>query len=705
MTGTTSQGTAVNVSASTDSNGAYEFLNVLPGAYQVSAGAVGGLEDNGAPEATGPQFTVSPAQTVTLNIGYQGLELPVVSVRQFLTDTTTIDFVFGSNTPGSGQADSNYRPDSSPTISNAIADQSVSISSADTSIDLAGHFTDPDITNSQVTFNITNGTTPTSFNVTLLDTVAPQTVANFLDYVKAGDYNNAIFSRLVSGFVLQGGGAALNAAGNGLVNVTQLPGVPNEFGTPNTADTLAMALSAGNINSGTNQFFFNLVDNSSSLDPQKFAVFGEVSDPQSQAALANLATTTVKNESTTSVASTLSSVDLSDIPLTNYTGTHFPTDATTSNYMVINSVTIDNQDEFLTYSATSSNTNLVTASVSNEWLTLHYIAGQTGTANITVQAVDRYGAVVDQTFKVTVNPTAPSVSAVKIIPDDASSPTLLAAAPTGTDPQNNPITYQYQWQNNGTDISGATTNTLTLSTAGLAVGDKLTVKVTPNDGQLTGATFTSNVITFATVSPFTITPPSIAGVTIAPDSATSATTLTATSLSNPDPLGQAVTGDFVWTHNGTAIPGATTNTLNLSTVALIVGDKLGVQVIPTDGTLIGANFTSDFLTVMTVGPTTFDLPTITSVTIAPDNKNNATVLNATVNSSDPAFFSYQWFKNGTAISGATSASFALTSQSAALNDSFDVSVTPVEGPLSGSPVTSNSIAITGTNPFSSANST
>ena len=137
----------------------------------------------------------------------------------------------------------------------------MSVNRAATTIDLAGHFTDPDITNSEVTFNITNGGTPETLNVTLFDTTAPQTVANFLDYVKAGDYNNALFTRLVSGFVLQGGGLTLDSAQTGLLATPVLPAVPNKFGASNTADTLAMALSSGNINSGTNQFFFNLVSN------------------------------------------------------------------------------------------------------------------------------------------------------------------------------------------------------------------------------------------------------------------------------------------------------------------------------------------------------------------------------------------------------------------------------------------------------------
>ena len=35
---------------------------------------------------------------------------------------------------------------------------------------------------------------------------APKTVANFLDYVKAGQYNGTIFHRVIKGFMIQGGG-------------------------------------------------------------------------------------------------------------------------------------------------------------------------------------------------------------------------------------------------------------------------------------------------------------------------------------------------------------------------------------------------------------------------------------------------------------------------------------------------------------------
>ena len=56
---------------------------------------------------------------------------------------------------------------------------------------------------------------------------------------------------------------------------------------------------------------------------------------------------------------------LTDLPLNNYTGTNFPTDATASNFLLINDVAIVKRDEFLTYSVVSnSNSGLVTATES-----------------------------------------------------------------------------------------------------------------------------------------------------------------------------------------------------------------------------------------------------------------------------------------------------------------------------------------------------
>ena len=138
-------------------------------------------------------------------------------------------------------------------------------------------------------------TTPLgNFQIQLLDAIAPNTVANFLQYVNTGLYQNAAIHRAAGTpdgqgglipFVLQGGGFYPLPDGElSVPNVPILhdqpwnnPVLKNEFtGTKNVVGTIAMALAGSNIDSGTNQWFINLNNNSALLDPQKFTVFATV---------------------------------------------------------------------------------------------------------------------------------------------------------------------------------------------------------------------------------------------------------------------------------------------------------------------------------------------------------------------------------------------------------------------------------------------
>ncbi|MFZ9584255.1 MAG: peptidylprolyl isomerase [Pseudohongiellaceae bacterium] len=111
----------------------------------------------------------------------------------------------------------------------------------------------------------------------LLRDVAPRTVDNFLRYVNAGDYNTMFFHRSVPGFVLQGGGFRLAASGAATV-VPNYGTIPNEYRRSNLRGTVAMAKTAADPNSASNQWFVNLADNSTNLDNQNggFTVFAEV---------------------------------------------------------------------------------------------------------------------------------------------------------------------------------------------------------------------------------------------------------------------------------------------------------------------------------------------------------------------------------------------------------------------------------------------
>ena len=107
---------------------------------------------------------------------------------------------------------------------------------------------------------------------------APLTVANFLSYVDKGFYNGTIFHRVISGFMIQGGGFEPDMRQKS----TDAP-IRNEAanGLRNDRGTLAMARTSV-VDSATCQFFINHRDNAflnyRAPTPQGFgyAVFGKL---------------------------------------------------------------------------------------------------------------------------------------------------------------------------------------------------------------------------------------------------------------------------------------------------------------------------------------------------------------------------------------------------------------------------------------------
>lgn len=104
---------------------------------------------------------------------------------------------------------------------------------------------------------------------------APISVDNFLKYVDAGYYDNLIFHRVISGFMIQTGG--LDDKMNDKKEGQRAP-IKNESGNglSNTRGSIAMART-NNPNSATSQFFINHADNPN-LDNYGggYAVFGKV---------------------------------------------------------------------------------------------------------------------------------------------------------------------------------------------------------------------------------------------------------------------------------------------------------------------------------------------------------------------------------------------------------------------------------------------
>jgi cyclophilin family peptidyl-prolyl cis-trans isomerase len=125
----------------------------------------------------------------------------------------------------------------------------------------------------QVTLVTSKGT----MTLELDPTKAPISTNNFLSYVASGFYKDTLFHRVISGFVVQGGGYT-----TGMVKRTATAGpieLESNKGLSNLRGTLAMART--NVpNSATSEFFVNLVDNLA-LDYKNaaspgYAVFGTV---------------------------------------------------------------------------------------------------------------------------------------------------------------------------------------------------------------------------------------------------------------------------------------------------------------------------------------------------------------------------------------------------------------------------------------------
>ena len=105
----------------------------------------------------------------------------------------------------------------------------------------------------RVTFETSHG----SFVLELDPVSAPETVENFLTYVRDGFYDGTIFHRVIAGFMIQGGGFTPEFE----QLQTRAP-VRNEAdrGGKNDRGTIAMARTA-DPHSATAQFFINVADN------------------------------------------------------------------------------------------------------------------------------------------------------------------------------------------------------------------------------------------------------------------------------------------------------------------------------------------------------------------------------------------------------------------------------------------------------------
>jgi len=264
-------------------------------------------------------------------------------------------------------------------------------------------------------------------------------------------------------------------------------------------------------------------------------------------------------------------------------------------------------------------------------------------------------------FACSLGPTTPSIA---VQPSNqtvtAGNTATFSVTASGTAP------FSYQWTKNGTNISGATSASYT--TPATIAGDNgavFAVVVTNSAGSVTSnnATLTVNP---APVAP-SITTQSQNQSVIAGNTAT----FTAAASGNPSPT-------YQWQKNGTNIPGATS--ASYTTPVTVAGDNGAIFAVVVTNSAGSVTSSAATLTV-NFAPTLTTQPSNITVTAG----NTATFTAAASGNPSPT---YQWFKNGTSINGATSASY--TTPATVLTDNgsqFFVRVTNSQGSVDSNSAT------------------
>ncbi len=295
-----------------------------------------------------------------------------------------------------------------PVLNLLVPDQEVSVGGADLTIDLEEFFGVEEVRDDAVRLTAEwlqlDGTpASTEIDFLLFRNRTPVTVENFRGYVNRGDYTDMFVHRLISNFVIQGGGFTVTNSAAGTPEfdrVTKLDPIVNEFGVSNTLATISMAKLGGDPDSATSEWFISTGANSNSLDNQNggFTVFGRVS----QGSFANVMALNNQDEFTPfNLGGVLANTPLvRNTTQATYVAERFCRFSSVAEVPLPAGQAGTSLD--LTYSVLSvGGAGDVTASVSDNILALNSVGGEVGTREtVVVQAEDSVGNQVVDTFDV-----------------------------------------------------------------------------------------------------------------------------------------------------------------------------------------------------------------------------------------------------------------------------------------------------------------
>jgi hypothetical protein len=358
------------------------------------------------------------------------------------------------------------------------------------------------------------------------------------------------------------------------------------------------------------------------------------------------------------------SVSLSGTGMTTLSITSQPTSQTVTAGQAANFMVAATGSGTLTYQWIKNGT-AITGATGSSYTTPATTSSDSG-SSFAVVVTDTSGSVKSNaaTLTVTATPVAPSITA-----QPASQTVIAGQTATFSVTASGTATLSYQWKKNGTAISGATSSSYTTpATQSSDSGSPFTVSITNNLGNVTSnaATLTVNVPPSITTQPVSRT------VTVGQTAAFSVTAAGTGTLT------------YQWAKNGTVINGATSASyMTPAAVASDNGASFTVTVTGNAGTMAS----NAALLAVNAAPSITTQPV--SQTVAAGQTGTFSVA-----ATGTATLTYQWAKNGTAISGATAASYTTAATVAGdSGSSFTVTITN-----SLSSVTSNAATLTVTVP-------
>lgn len=203
----------------------------------------------------------------------------------------------------------------------------------------------------------------------------------------------------------------------------------------------------------------------------------------------------------------------------------------------------------------------------------------------------------EKTGSSTKSNTPPEITAASIFPENPTQKSDLGIMIQSKDPDDDPITYDYQWIKNDAEIIGETKPVLKSGT--FKKGDIIQVKVIPSDGKVNGAPFFSGSVKILN------SPPVIQEISIEPKTAFANNDLKVI-VKGFDPDGDFIYYNFRWEKNGVELSEENKEILKQGNFKK--GDTITVTVTPDDREVTGEPKKSVPITILNSPPAIVSSP-------------------------------------------------------------------------------------------------